>query len=421
MSTSLWQTASQGASVGTATIASATGILTKTTHGLVEGQQVLTTTPTGGAVGVLVPNAPYFASVLTVDTFRLRPSPGGPTMTFASDGGVAVFQVAGQYDSLSLRQAFAGLFARGDLSGGFNCRPGVLPRDSSTSHVTTSGMTWTVADLVAVVQHATDGMFLVPRPTTNGTVPSADPAQPRLDGIDLGWDGTVTYVTGTPGAVPVAPAVTASSERLSTVSVLAAAGSSTIATGPRFTVPRGGVIPVANAAAYPAAGGRYEGLVLWNMETNELVVNMNAGGTWSPIASPTSFASLRRDTTVTRISNSSGFASETVVDTISVPVVSGKTYRIRWGMDVSTTVANDLARARVREDNLVGTVRQLKHIKLPDANQDFGATLEFDWTAASTTTKVFVGTIVRHLGSGTFSANSSANEPTWFTAEYVSG
>lgn len=107
----LWaSTGASGAAVGTATIAA--NVFTIAAHGLVDGQTVVTSTPTGGAVGVLVAGAPYYVAAATTDTFQLRPSPGAPVMVIAS-GGAVVDAADAVYDAQSLRRSLGGLFYKG--------------------------------------------------------------------------------------------------------------------------------------------------------------------------------------------------------------------------------------------------------------------------------------------------------------------
>ncbi|KPC68026.1 hypothetical protein ADL26_20635, partial [Thermoactinomyces vulgaris] len=102
-----------------------------------------------------------------------------------------------------------------------------MPNSSETSHVTTTGMNWTVGDIVAAVRHSTGRIYLVAHGTETGAVTAADPSQPRIDAIDLQIQdhvldssgfarGRIIYTAGTPGAIPAAPVQLASTERLAT-------------------------------------------------------------------------------------------------------------------------------------------------------------------------------------------------------------
>lgn len=432
MSTPLWVSTTRGTSVGTATIEESDDTFTIAAHGLVNGQQVTVATLTGGASTVLVADAPYFVASAAANTFQLRPSPGAPVMTFTADGGCAVYQAAGLMDAQTLRDGMSGLLQRGDVSGGFGARPGVFPNTTTVAHVSTSGMTWTVADLVAVVQHSTGRMYIVAHPTEGGAVTAADPSNPRIDALDLQIQdhaidssgfarGRIVYTAGTPAGVPVAPALTANSERLSTFTVEAGATSTLTPTVPRFTVARGGVIPVADSTAYPASGGRYEGMMLWNAATDQLIVNMNASGTWSPIASPATFQAQRRIATTIRTTNTTSFTAETLINSVTASLENGKTYRVRWVADVASTVADDLARLRLRQDSLAGTEMQLINRLLHGTTTDYPVILEAEYTAGSTGNKTFVGTCARQFGTGTLACNANATQPQYLYVDYIRG
>jgi len=296
LSTPLWVTTTRGDSVGTATIEADDDTFTLAAHGLVNGQQVTVASLTGGASAVLVADAPYFVANAAANTFQLRPSAGAPVMAFTLDGGCAVYETAGLFDAQTLRRGMAGLLGRGDGTGAFTARGGILPTGIENTHVTVSGMTWSTVDIVAAVQHATGGVYIVPHPAESGAITGADPSQPRVDALDLQVQdhavdasgfarGRLVYTAGTPAAVPVAPGAVANAERLATFSVPAASTTPTIATTPRFTTARGGIVPAIDASNYPGSGGRYKGLAVWDISLSALVMNMNGTGTWQTIAS----------------------------------------------------------------------------------------------------------------------------------------
>jgi hypothetical protein len=300
MSTPLWGTTARGDSVGIATIEADDDTLTLAAHGLVNGQQVTVASLTGGATSVLVADAPYFVANTATNTFQLRPSPGAPPMAFGADGGCTVYQVAGLLDAQTLRNAFAGLLTPGNSSTRFVSRTGVFPVSTETQHVTTAGMTWTVADIIAAVRHSTGGIYIIPHPSESGPITAADPSQGRIDALDLQIQdhtldssgfvrGRIVYTAGTPGAIPVAPTVTANSERLTTWTVAAGATSTGTPTTPQFAVSRGGVLPVTDSSQYPTTGGRYKGLALYDISLQSLLVNTTAGSTWEPVGSTKGF------------------------------------------------------------------------------------------------------------------------------------
>lgn len=277
-----------------ATVTASTDRITAAAHGLSDGDLVVFADIV--TVTALVEGAKYYVRNATTDDFQVSATRGGAVLALDADGTVDVYSAVPSYTGQDMRRIQSGLLQRGDASGGFAARPGVFPNASTTGHVSVSGTTWTVQPRTVVVNHATAGPYLVAFAGDSGSLDPADGTNPRIDGLDLqvrdddedasGFrDSRIVYVPGTPASSPVAPAVTTSSERLATILVPAGGTPDpSINTGPRFTVARGGVVPVADSTAYPGSGGRYEGLLLWNSATDQLVVNMNAGATWQVLS-----------------------------------------------------------------------------------------------------------------------------------------
>jgi len=131
-------------------------------------------------------------------------------------------------------------------------------------------------------------------------------------------------------------------------------------------------------------------------------------------------------TEVERTSPSAGFTAETVVDSVTVSLVAGTSYRIVWLGQVSTssatttTVANERIRGRIREDNISGTQRQLR-----DMVTIFGGGVSYDFqlyakfTAVSTGSKTFVATCQRVTGTGTITSFAAGDSPVFFRVEIV--
>jgi hypothetical protein len=130
-----------------------------------------------------------------------------------------------------------------------------------------------------------------------------------------------------------------------------------------------------------------------------------------------------RIATTTRTSNSSGVTTtETVVDSVTASLVSGRTYKVRWFGQVFSTVADGYVRLRIREDNVTGTeVDQRQQETNIAASQAFPVILEGEYTAAATASKTFVATIIRQVGTGTVTAQAGSANPTRLTVDYVSG
>jgi hypothetical protein len=303
-SKALWLNAAAETAKGAATITASNDTFTLTAHGLSNLDEVRVESLSGGAVGVLIENAPYYIRGATANTFQLAPSPGGPVMEFASDGGASVFLSEPVYDAQDLRDGDSGLLQRGNVSGGLRSRGGVFPQGSEDAHVGVSGTTWTVGDLVGVVA-ASGGPYRVVHYSESNSLNPADGTNPRVDALDLqvqddDADGSgfhrarVVYVAGTPAASPTAPTQTADSERLATILVPAGGSPApSIQTGPKFTVARGGILPVRDSTTgRPTTGGLYKGLALFDIAAKRLDINTNAGSTWEGLASTAGYTML---------------------------------------------------------------------------------------------------------------------------------
>lgn len=294
MSDPLWIAAGKGTSVGTATIAASTDLLTITAHGLNNGDTVTVDTLTGGAVGVLVADAVYFVRDATTDDFALAVTPYGEPVAFASDGGADVYRWAPQYHPQELRRAQA-MWLYPGVSDPFGARSGVRPH--SQAPVSVSGTTWTVHDLTAVVYPgltSVSGPYVVQHPEESGSLDPADGTNDRIDALDLQIQDDdedasgqrrahVVYTAGTPAASPSAPAATANSLRLGTILVPSGGTPSpSVSTLAQWTVAAGGVLPVRDTTEGPTAG-LYQGAVRYRQDTDTL--EAWDGSAWSGIAS----------------------------------------------------------------------------------------------------------------------------------------
>jgi hypothetical protein len=110
--------------------------------------------------------------------------------------------------------------------------------------------------------------------------------------------------------------------------------------------------------------------------------------------------------------------SETILDTVTVDVVAGRSYKIIWDTQLQSSVADGYARARIRETNVSGTVVQLRnHPTNLTASQSFPIRMEASWTATSTGSMTFVATAVRMTGTGNLSSFASSDNVTAFYVE----
>ncbi|NJP27101.1 hypothetical protein FLW53_23450 [Microbispora sp. SCL1-1] len=82
--------ATKGTTVGTATIEADDESFTISAHGLANGDAVIVSSLTGGAVGVLKPDTLYYVVSTATNTFKVASKPGGSAIAFSTDGGAVV-------------------------------------------------------------------------------------------------------------------------------------------------------------------------------------------------------------------------------------------------------------------------------------------------------------------------------------------
>lgn len=131
----------------------------------------------------------------------------------------------------------------------------------------------------------------------------------------------------------------------------------------------------------------------------------------------------RRIATTTRTSSTSTFTAETVLDSVTGTLVSGRIYRVVYRSDIQSSVGDGYTRNRLREDNISGTQVQLKQVSTAaiTAAQGQGLDMEYLYTAVSSGSKTFVATGSRQAGTGNIQSNASATAPVYLYIEYVSG
>lgn len=120
-----------------------------------------------------------------------------------------------------------------------------------------------------------------------------------------------------------------------------------------------------------------------------------------------------------RTANVAGITTvETVVDTVTVNVTANVEYKIVWSGAVYSSAAGDVTRTRIRENNLAGTVIQLRQKEITiGGSQAIDHYVETFWTAPTTGSKTFVHTVVRHAGTGNMGSQAGADSPTFFYVE----
>jgi hypothetical protein len=124
----------------------------------------------------------------------------------------------------------------------------------------------------------------------------------------------------------------------------------------------------------------------------------------------------------TRTSSVGTFTVETLLDSVTASLVSGKTYRVRYYVRLFSSVADGIARFRIREDSTSGTVLAITQLYTTvTINQSFPTYIEVLYTAVATGDKTFVATGIRQTGTGNLTAQAATDAPTYLYVEYVSG
>jgi len=129
----------------------------------------------------------------------------------------------------------------------------------------------------------------------------------------------------------------------------------------------------------------------------------------------------QRIATTTETTISAGFTTETIINTVTAELVSGRTYAIGLFTGIVSTIAGDNAEYRIREDSVAGTQLQVIRRDLLATNITEVVFLYAQYTAVATGSKTFVGTGFRQAGTGTLTRNSSATSPSYMYVEYVGG
>lgn len=124
------------------------------------------------------------------------------------------------------------------------------------------------------------------------------------------------------------------------------------------------------------------------------VALLEVGSTWlilGSIDSPTVGVPLQRIATNVNTSNTAAFTVETVTDSVTAPLVQGKTYEVTWQGNY-TAASGTLLLWRIREDNLAGTQIGGGRSIWATASQVATPFIVARYTAVSTGNKTFVVT-----------------------------
>lgn len=104
-------------------------------------------------------------------------------------------------------------------------------------------------------------------------------------------------------------------------------------------------------------------------------------------------------------------------DSITVPLVSGRRYKVVWDGEFQSTVIGDSVRAELREDSSTGTIIQLRQTAIDKDLQAYPNFMQTFYTATATGDKTFVVVARRIDGTGTITGIANSQSPTLFYVE----
>lgn len=131
----------------------------------------------------------------------------------------------------------------------------------------------------------------------------------------------------------------------------------------------------------------------------------------------------RLATSIRTVNSASITTTDTVTDTVTAPLVSGRRYLVVAYILLRSTVANDTVVSRIREDGLTGTqlLSLRTSILTTGSATNHVCRLEVFFVAVATADKTFVSTSIRGSGSGTITAVAGTSDPAHIYVEYDSG
>lgn len=114
--------------------------------------------------------------------------------------------------------------------------------------------------------------------------------------------------------------------------------------------------------------------------------------------------------------------TEVTITSISAPVVTGRTYRVRLATAFQSDTAGPPVVTFIREDSATGNQLNVRQ-SIIDTASGFGwhHVNEVEYTADATESKAFFVTAKRNGGSGTLNMHASAAAPTYLYVDYIRG
>jgi hypothetical protein len=121
--------------------------------------------------------------------------------------------------------------------------------------------------------------------------------------------------------------------------------------------------------------------------------------------------------------DSSTFTAETIVASVTAPLVSGRTYRVRFHGQFQSSVSGDRVFVRMRQNDISGSTINvtLLIITASASSPGWATTLEAEFVATSTGNKTFVVTGLRASGTGNINLEASGSWPTFLYVDYIRG
>jgi hypothetical protein len=127
----------------------------------------------------------------------------------------------------------------------------------------------------------------------------------------------------------------------------------------------------------------------------------------------------RRVTTIaTSAATATSGTTESAIDQVTKTLVSGKRYEIKWVLQWSGTVTDDVFFVLIRSGS--GTGGTQLAFRSCAIGRQFGMTLSVEFTAGSSGSQTFTGCLRRSTGSGTMTAAGAATQPRSFSVELIS-
>lgn len=117
--------------------------------------------------------------------------------------------------------------------------------------------------------------------------------------------------------------------------------------------------------------------------------------------------------------NSANVTSEAITDTVTAPVVSGRTYRVTFSASVTGGAAERFL-ARVRLTNISGTILNTGRFQVTVAT-NYYCRFEAEFVAGSTGNQVIVVTLQRETAVANVVRVGNATQPAHLYVDYISG